>query len=86
MGELLCQGEAYAVGRVAVDEAAVGDETDDPGLPDAVRGPADGPQVRVVQGVLIGARGTGRVGRLDLGVQGWVVLVGVVVIGGLLPH
>ena len=36
MGELLGQGEAHAVGRVAIDEAAVGDEADDPGLPDTV--------------------------------------------------
>ena len=49
VGELLGQGEAHAVGRVAVDEAAVSDEADDPGLPDAIRGPADGPQVGVVQ-------------------------------------
>ena len=86
VGELLSQGEAHAVGRVAVDEAAVSDEADDPGLPDAIRGPADGPKVGVVQGVLVGARGASRVGRLDLVVQGRVVLVGVVVIGGLLPH
>ena len=86
MGELLGQGEAHAVGRVAVDETAVGDETDDPGLPDAVRGPADGAKVGVVQRVLVGTRGTGRVGRLDLGVQRWVALIGVVVIGGFLAH
>ena len=86
MGELLGQGEAHAVGRIAVDKAAVSDKADDPGLPDTVRGPANGPEVGVVQGVLVSARGTGRVGRLNRGVQGRVVLIGVVVIGGLLPH
>ena len=68
MGELLGQGEAHAVGRVSVDEAAVGDEADDPGIPDAIRGPANGPKVGVVQRVLVGACGAGSVGCLDLGV------------------
>jgi hypothetical protein len=46
------EGKANAVGGVAIDPAAVGDERDDAGVADAVGGPAKCSDVGVVEGAL----------------------------------
>ena len=84
--ELLHEAQPHAVGGVGVDEATVGDEADHPGPADPVARPAQRPHVGVVEGVLVGGRGAGRVGPLDPGVERGVGLVRVVVVRGGLPH
>ena len=86
MRELLGQAQAHAVGSVGVNEAAVRHKADDPGVAQTVARPADGPQIGVVQRVLVDAGGSLRVGLSDPPVQAGVGLVGVVVIRRLLSH
>ena len=81
-GVFVCQGQADAVGGVAVEPAAVGDEGDDAFVADAVGGPAEGPQVGVVEAVLVRSGGACGVGVADPGVEGGVGDVGVEVVGG----
>src|SRR5699024_622892 len=50
---LACEGEADAVGGVAVDPSAVGDEGDDAFVSDAVGGPSECAAVGVVEDVRI---------------------------------
>src|SRR6202042_3784209 len=52
-GELSREALAEAVGGVAVNEPAIADKADDPLVLDTVAGPAERPDVRVVQGVLV---------------------------------
>jgi len=48
-GELLGEAFSEAISRISFDEACIGDETDDAASADAIRGPADGADVTVVE-------------------------------------
>ena len=85
-GELLGQALAQAVGGVGFDEAGVGDEADNATGADAVRSPADGADVTVVERVLERGCGALGVGLADALVEAGVRDVLVVVVGAALPH
>ena len=61
------QTQADAVGGVAVDPSAVGDERDDTLVSDAVGGPPECAQIGVVEAVFVGG---GRASRVRLGDTG----------------
>src|SRR5699024_1210353 len=79
------EGLAEPVGGVGVDVAAVGDIGEDALVADTVGAPADGPDVGVVETVLVLSLGLSGIGGADPLVQCGVAGVGVVVVRRSLP-
>ena len=85
--EFFGQAFAQAVGGVGFYPAGIGDEADDAVIAfffDAVRCPADGADVAVVEGVFVGRRGLCGIGLADAFIKMRIGDIGVVVVGGFL--
>src|SRR5699024_7776530 len=84
--EVFDKGEPDAGASGGGNPAAVGDEGDDTAIADAIGGPAEAPEIGIVEAIFVGRGGFCCVGVFDSTLEGWVFQDGAEVVGAGLSN
>jgi len=85
-GKFFFQFMAETVRRVAVQPRAIGNKTENALVADAIRSPAEGPDIGIIQAVFVGGGGVGYISRFNACIQIRIFQILVVVVGVVLPY